>query len=101
MSDRSVFRVQLLGTSFTIQADEDTERLDRIVRYLRGKTDQVEKSLGTKDPLKTSLISAILIVDELFKEKEKGKDSPLFDKEAEELTLKILEKLDHGLLDNN
>ncbi len=96
--DKSLFRINLLGTSFAIQTDEETGKMEEILDYLRKKTEAVESEMGIKDPLKNSIISSIIIVDELLKEKQKcrGDQNKEFD-EVERLTLQIMERIDRSL----
>ena len=96
--DKSLFRINLLGTSFAIQTDEDNSKMEEILDYLRKKTETVESEMGIKDPLKNSIISSIIIVDELLKEKQKsrGDRNKEFD-EVERLTLQIMERIDRSL----
>ena len=36
-------QINILGTSFTIKADEDSEYLNKLLRYYKGVTDTIEK----------------------------------------------------------
>ncbi|MBI9105352.1 MAG: cell division protein ZapA [Spirochaetales bacterium] len=96
--DKNLFQVNILGTSFSIQTDEDPGRMEEIVDYLKKKTAAVESGLSIKDPLKNLIISSIILIDELQKEKQmlidgRGSD---FD-EVERLTLQIMERIDKSL----
>lgn len=62
--------INLLGTSFTIQVDEDPEYIDRIIKYLENKINKIQSTLPVKNPLKISLLACIFIIDELFKERD-------------------------------
>ena len=63
-------RIDLLGTSFTIETDESPEYLERIVAYYRERIREIESSVSTTDPLKKAILAAILSIDELFTVKE-------------------------------
>ncbi len=65
-------KIDLLGTSFTLQSDEDPEYLAELVGYLRTKISEVSSTVTTRDNLKLAILSAILVADELFKEREQG-----------------------------
>lgn len=96
--DKNLFQINVLGSSFSIQTDEDPERMEKIISILKSKTETVEKDLSIKDPLKNMVISSIIIIDELLKEKQKaggneGSDS----EEVERLTLQIMERIDKSL----
>lgn len=64
-------RIEMLGTSFTIQATEDEEYLNKLLGYYKRITQDVEKIDSVKNPLQTAILSGIMIVDELYKEKQK------------------------------
>jgi len=62
-------RIELLGTSFTIQTDEDPEYLSDIVDYFKTKIQEIQSGVSTRDPLKISILTGIVVIDELFKER--------------------------------
>lgn len=94
----NLFQVNLLGTSFSIQTDEDPKRMEEIVNYLREKTNSVESGLSIKDPLKNLIISSIILIDELQKEKRMLADGRSSEHdEVERLTLQIMERIDKSL----
>lgn len=95
---KSLFQVNLLGSSFSIQTDESSERMEEIVGFLRKKTESVESGLSIKDPLKNLIISSIIIIDELQKEKQMLIDGRSSEHdEVERLTLQIMERIDKSL----
>lgn len=59
-------QVDLLGTSFSIQTDEEPEYVQRLLRFLEEKITETSQSVQTSDPLKIAIISAMMIADELF-----------------------------------
>ena len=63
-------KIEMLGTSFTIQATEETEYLEKLLGYFKRITDDVSKIDSVKTPLQTAILSAIMICDELYKEKQ-------------------------------
>ncbi|CEM63319.1 cell division protein ZapA [Treponema phagedenis] len=69
--DKGQLKIDLLGASFTIQADEDSVYLDSLYMHYKAVVSQVEQNSGVKDPLKVAIISGILLADELQKEKQK------------------------------
>ena len=96
--NKNLFQINVLGTSFPIQTDEDPARMEEIISFLKEKTYAVESGLSIKDPLKNMIISSIMIIDELFKEKQKhgGNGGSEFE-EVERLTLQIIERIDKSL----
>ena len=89
-------QIDLLGTSFSIQANESPEYLEKLLDYYKKVVNQVDKEAKIKDPLKVAIISGIMICDELCKEKQKlqftiNKQDLV---EAEEIALRIIENID-------
>ena len=92
-------QIDLLGTSFSIQANESPEYLEKLLDYYKKIVNQVDKEAKIKDPLKVAIISGIMICDELCKEKQKLQfTNQTINKqdlvEAEEIALRIIENID-------
>ena len=67
-------RIDLLGTSFTIQTDESGEYMDRVLSHLSERIETVKRSSRVSDPLKICILAGIYVIDELLRERE-GKSS--------------------------
>lgn len=65
-------KIETLGTSFTILANENEEYLNKLLGYYKQITQEVQKIQSVKTPLQVAILSGIMIVDELYKEKEKS-----------------------------
>lgn len=89
----SGMRIELLGTSFTIETDEEPEYLERIVRYYKERVAEIESSVSTTDPLKKAILAAILSIDELFSLRDGRGDSP----EIERITEEVIRTLEESL----
>ena len=63
--------IDLLNTSFTIQANEDEEYLKKLLGYYSRIIDDVSKIPSIRTPLQTSILAGIMLCDELYKEKTK------------------------------
>ena len=63
-------RINMLGADFTIQATEEPEYLEKLLGYYKRITDDVKNIPSIKTPLQVAILSGIMIVDELYKEKE-------------------------------
>ena len=95
--------IDVLGTSFSAQADEDDEYLENLSSYYKEITSTIKKSTNLQDPMKISILAGITLVDELYKEKQKNfilssnlDNSEL--RQAEIITQSLIEKID-GVLD--
>ena len=100
----NLVHINLLGTRFSIETDEKPEYIQSLIENLDKKLSTLESSTGLRDPLKLSLLSGILLEDELNKcltrrnpiqnvTEINSKDLL----EAEKLTLNILQNLDKTL----
>lgn len=86
-------KVQILGSSFTIQTDEDPEYFELLLAYIKKKTNEIESSVGVKDPLKTAILTCLTLADEIHKGDGLTEDLA----EAERITLSIIDQIDKSL----
>ena len=101
--EKNKIKLDILGTVFTIQSEENPEYLEGVINYLKAKVNEVKAGFGITDPLKLSLISALNVVDELLKER-KRKDSisevtPDF-LAMEQITERLIKRIDESLIEN-
>ncbi|MCR5064130.1 MAG: cell division protein ZapA [Treponema sp.] len=104
-------RIQALGTSFTIQSEEDEEYLNKLFGYYKKITDEVSQISSIKTPLQIAILSGMMICDELYKEKQNkvalengaaasdsDNQADFFDaEEIEQRTLDMISKIDQVL----
>lgn len=96
-------QIDVLGTSFAIQAKEKDEYLETLLKYFKQMVRQVETSADLKDPLKVSILAGIMLCDELYKEKVKNQKNPLKPhyneelQEAERIAMRMIENIDKVL----
>jgi cell division protein ZapA (FtsZ GTPase activity inhibitor) len=96
-------QIDVLGASFAIKANEESEYLEKLLGYYKRITAEVEKSGGLKNPAEIAIMSGITLCDELYKEKLKNAQiqnnsvSRDDDKEAERITLEMIDKIDKVL----
>ena len=90
-------RIDILGTSFTISADEETEYLEKLLGKYRQTIENVQRISGLRDPLKIAVLTGFLLSDDLEKAetaKEKTEKSTAEESgEAERLTLRMISRL--------
>ena len=89
-------QIDILGASFSIQADEDPEYLQALLNYYRKTIDKIELSVAVTDPLKSSIIAGILLADELYKERLKTNPhiAEAEQQEAERRALNMIKAID-------
>ena len=63
-------QVNILGTSFKLQADEDTQVLTKLLDYYEKIVNKVSQVDSAKNNLQISIVAGLLLCEELFKEKE-------------------------------
>ncbi|MDR2021083.1 MAG: cell division protein ZapA [Treponema sp.] len=94
---RSDLRIDILGASFSIAADEEPAYLESLLNRYRTVVESTRRSTGIRDPLKTAILAGFLLCDEIQKLKS-GKQQPLYEsQEAERLTLELIARIDEAL----
>jgi cell division protein ZapA (FtsZ GTPase activity inhibitor) len=95
---KSDLRIDILGASFSITADEDPVYLENLLNRYRLVIENTKKITGLEDPLKVSIIAGFLLCDEL--EKKTNPDSAGYEaRAAEQLTLELITRLDKAMDD--
>jgi len=103
MARGSRLNINVLGTSFTIRADEDEAYLKRILWYLEKKIDETRQRTPIADPVKISILTSFYIIDELLREKAReGREATLPEEsdEMERIALRLISEIDN-VIDKN
>ncbi|MFP3089136.1 cell division protein ZapA [Treponema sp. TIM-1] len=95
---KSDLRITILGTSFSISANEDSAYLESLLAYFRSAVENTQKKTGIEDPLKLAIITGFLLCDELQKKQKNDFDQHDF-QEAEKLLLDMIVRVDKVLED--
>ena len=96
-------QINILGTSFTIKADEDSEYLNKLLRYYKGVTDTIEKKQTLTDPLQIAIMAGIMMCDQVYQDKktkvkiQNAYENNTADSEADRITRELIEKIDKVL----
>jgi cell division protein ZapA len=98
--DRHSIEVSLLGSSFTIQSQYDPRYMAEVIAYLKGKIQEVQSSSSTRDSLKIALLSALNVVDELFRLKSRPREEGSDSLEIKEITERLIDTIDRSLVEN-
>ena len=69
--DYNILKVNIYGTEYPIKGTTDVEYIKRVAQYVDGKMREVNKNISIDSSLKVSILAALNITDELFKEREK------------------------------
>lgn len=93
---KGCLQIDLLGSSFAIQADEKPEYLNALYNHYKKTVTQIEATSGLGEPLKVAIIAGILLADELYKEKMKHPEyaAQLDLVEAEKMALAMISRIE-------
>ncbi|GAB6090309.1 cell division protein ZapA [Spirochaeta dissipatitropha] len=101
-------QIDLLGTSFSIATDEEPEYVEKLLRFLEDKIADTGRNVRTDDPLKISIITALMVADELFQlQSQLGTDharsstskNPEHQIDIQQITQDLIRQLDLRLQD--
>jgi cell division protein ZapA (FtsZ GTPase activity inhibitor) len=90
-------KVEILGSSFQIQSDENQEYLASVVEHLRRKTQETRNRHPGIEPTKCLIITGLQLVDELLKERSRSGLSDAEASEAFRITQDIIRRIDDSL----
>jgi len=89
--EKSSLHFKLLGTSFSISADEDNDYLEKLLDRYTIVLENTRKSTGVNDPLKLAILTGFLLCDEIEKTRLQKKREG---QEAEQRTLNMIARID-------
>ena len=90
----NTFKINLLGSSFSFQTNEDPDYINRILSYLEQEINKAQSSFHIKEPLKISLLTCINLIDELFREQESAEKERT---DAEAFVQRLISSIDAAL----
>lgn len=61
--------INLLGTTFKINAQQDDEYLQQLLNYYSNVISKLQQTIPHQEPLQTAILAGILISDELYTQK--------------------------------
>lgn len=99
-------QIDILGTSFAVQAAEEDAYLKKLFSYYSDIIDTIKRTSKIKDNLEISIMAGITLVDELYKEKQRNVSysnalNNTNDAEADRLTAEMIKKIDKALSDGS
>ena len=90
----NVVKVDLLGSSFSVQTDETREYIETLIGELSRRLDSLRASTRVDDPLRLSILANITLLDELVRNREHSGDADEVSRIAERLIGRIEQSLD-------
>lgn len=97
--EKNGLRIDMLGISFFIAADEDPEYLETLLRRYKLVIENTKKVTRLTDPLKIAIVTGFLLCDEIEKLKNQGLSGEKEGREAEKLALDLIARIDEALPD--
>jgi len=86
--------LDILGTSFSITADEDEAYLQQVFSQYSAAVENTQSISGINDPLNIAVLTGFMLCDEINKIKRQFEDEA---EEVEERTLRLISKLENAL----
>jgi cell division protein ZapA (FtsZ GTPase activity inhibitor) len=97
---KSDLRINILGTSFSISANEESAYLEKLLNIFRSAVENTQQKTGLQDPLKIAIVTGFLLCDELQK-KSKNESDQDDSQEAEKLLLDMIFRVEKVLGDKD
>ena len=93
----NVLKLDVLGTSFTITADEDEVYLKNVLAQYQAAVKNTQKISGINDPLNVAILTGFLLCDEANKIKNSKLQNENESIEVQNRTMNIIAALDQAL----
>ncbi|MDR2398071.1 MAG: cell division protein ZapA [Spirochaetaceae bacterium] len=88
-------RIELLGTSFSIAAEENPVYLESILNNYRLALESTQNSTGLRDPLKIAILTGFLLCDEIQRIfNREVADQEAEAREAEHIARNLISRID-------
>jgi cell division protein ZapA (FtsZ GTPase activity inhibitor) len=91
--------LEILGTSFTISAEEDEAYLQKVLTQYRAAVENTQSISGISNPLNVAVLTGFLLCDEINKIKQILDDKSFA--EVEQRTMNLITRLDQVLKNCN
>ena len=96
----NVLCLDILGTSFTITADEDKAYLQKVLTQYRTAVENTKNISGINDPLNVAVLTGFLLCDEVNRLKQQLDEKTsggMEEQEVQERTMRLIARLDYAL----
>ncbi|MDR1277533.1 MAG: cell division protein ZapA [Treponema sp.] len=90
-------RLDILGASFSITADEDSAYLEEILERYRKAIANTQKTTGLEDPLETAILTGFMLCDDIHKLQNRSGGFNPEAEAAEHLTLSLIDRISEFL----
>jgi cell division protein ZapA (FtsZ GTPase activity inhibitor) len=93
--------IELLGTSFSITAEEEPAYLEGILHNYRMALSSIQESTGLRDPLKLAILTGFLLCDKIqrmyMREAAEQETDSAETQQAERITLELINRINSVL----
>ena len=90
-----MFRINLLDTSFSVESDKTPEYVEKLVAHYQQQIQRIQRTTQPQDTLKTAILAALLVTDELFQERSTRQQAS----EIHKITTRLISDIDEFLLE--
>ena len=87
-------RLDILGTSFTITAEEEDAYLRKVLAQYKAAIENTQAISGISEPLNVAVLTGYLLCDEINRIKQRLEDESI---ELNERTINLIARLDQAL----
>lgn len=95
--DKVTVRVNICGTEYPIQAEEEAEYIQRIAAYVDERMREVPVSVTMQSLTSVAVLTAIRIADELHKEREKQQNQVVSESMHHDRIAEMIRRMDELL----
>jgi hypothetical protein len=97
---KSRLSVNVLGTSFDLEADKEDDYVQSIYDYYLSVLEKAKETSDVDDPLKIAIIAGLFLSDEVFKARfETTETDPNAFIDMETTTMRMIAKIDNVIHD--
>jgi cell division protein ZapA len=73
----NILKVNIYGTEYPVKGSTDPDYINEVAKYVDTKMKEINKNISIDSSLKVAILAALNITDELFREKNKDRSSPV------------------------
>lgn len=92
----NLVQINLLGSRFSIQTDQDPDYLQKLLHNLSKRVSDIQTNLGLEDPLKVAILAGLFLEDDLVKCRDEKQNREI-QEEVEKLRLHMLKSIEETL----
>ena len=91
--------IEILGSSFTVQSEESTEHLAKIIDHFSSRVAEARRAMPQAGLLRVAIVSGLNITDELFKALQAASDNLRDSDASAQIASRLIGMIDQTLVD--